>query len=310
MPWNRPTTKAFFRWTGLVLAGCLLPLLLPAQILLTGDGNLFYKAPAFNPTFLATNKIKAIRGKVSNKVDLKPIRDIGLVQEYSFNRKGEWILQLETKEVSGQPTDTTLRFRSFGPNPVCQYLRIIDASGVTTYRYTYDSLNRVTQEAYYREENKGSGMLRFRPGRQFLITEEAFQYSEGGTYTTRQQFLNNQNKVYKELVVTRDSLGNLVEKNTRFNITQRRQTFTYSYNANNQIQEITEFSNVSGRYSITYKYAYDEVGNVVSEKTFRNGELQHSKEFLYDERMLLSALLWRSEATQSIQIVRFSYEFF
>ncbi len=310
MPWNRPRTNTFFRLPALALLLGLLPQTVMAQILSTGDGNLFANGPAFDAGFLATNKIKSIKGTVSTKADLKPIRDVGLVQEYAFNRKGEWIMQLTTAEVSGKPTDTTLVFRSFGQATVPQYLRTINGAGVSTYRYEYDSLNRVVGQAYYREENIGDGQLRFRPGRQFLITEEAFRYPQGGDLTSRKQYLNGQGKVYKELTVTVDTLGNFVEKTTRFNITQRRQTFTYSYNAENRVQEITEFSNVVGRYSVTYQYEYDEVGNVISEKTYRNGDLKQTKEFLYDERLLLSALLWRDEGSQSIRIVRFAYEFY
>ena len=280
-----------------------------AQILDPQEGELFVSEPPFRQSFIRDNKIKAIRGTVSLKSPLKSIVELGLIQEFEFDEEGRVTYTMESA-ASGESKDTVIAVYEYNDQGLLTTLHGSDLKGYFAYDYTYDANDQVISQVYYREENEGSGKRNFKAGKRFRIAEEKFEYQKQSELALKKRYLNNEERPYKDLVTMHNEYGHVVEKDTRFVVTNRRNTLTYSYDDINRLSRLEDFSNITDRNILIYDYTYDDIGNLEQEALMRNGEKISTRSMLYDQRMFLDVQLIKDEKTEDITIIRYTYEFF
>ena len=274
-------------------------------------GHLFEGHAFFNPDFIAKNKIKLLQGTVSRKESMQPIRQLGLVQSFSFDSTGKVTRRVKTFKRRGGRVDTSHVFFKYDDVNQLIWQNTRQNDLFDAYSYSYDSLGRVTEESHHRGEDTSGTFFGFQPGKSFEVNAEQFTYDSTGSKQLTKSFLNSEGKPYKETLYAFDTLGNLIEETTRFVLSGRRQTRKRTYDDVGRLAEINEFSNLGSKVEKVYSYSFDIIGNVEEEKITVNGTLITTRQFVYDEAtLLLKAMLIKDEATIAIDIVQFDYTFY
>lgn len=279
-----------------------------AQIL-KNQGQLFEETNFFNQEFIRDNKIKAIKGSVADKADLKPIKDLGLRHEYYFNEDGLLTGMLE--EVVGASGTIVQLLTLFEYNELGNVVvkRGSDLEGFYSWHYEYNSAGFLIRETYHRETNKGSSSEDFELDRQIKVFSETFEYPVATDKQQKKVFYNREGKEYKTLMSYWNEYGNLSEKLEVFTVTNRKQTKTYSYDEKHRLGMLTDKS--SHGSTMEHQYSYDAMGFVEAEAITRNGKPNKEIEYMYDKATyLLTARLIRDEDTASIRIIQYETEFF
>ena len=282
-----------------------------AQILDAYQGKLYDGECIFNARFIAQNKIKRITGKISVKADMRPIYHEGTIDQYQFNQYGQLVERIKSFRMRGGHIDTTQDHYQYNDMKNLIAQTTVTLSGYNSIRYEYGKDGFPVKETFARGENTSPYSYDLNKGRESILKDEAFDYEVLNDTTYKKVFLNSANKPYKETVVMHNSLGQRTSEQTRFYLTSKRESITYQYDVQGRLIKIIDYSNLLGVQTITYTYEYDEYGNLYSGKIYKNGKLTYSQEFLYDvQTFLLKAQLTKEEATNSIKIIEYSYEYF
>lgn len=299
--------------TGLLLSFLFLLSSLHSQILTNYpqhlDENIFSNTVFFSEKFIRQNKIKSVSAEISFKRDLQPIVKTGNIQIFEFNSDGKLVKQLETVSIAGNIKDTAITFLIYNEKKQLELKRSSDGYGFYSYYYEYDNAGNIIEQVYSRDENKGS-KNDFQLSKQFVINSESFQYEQLSTRQKKRRFFNDNGMEYKSAIIYYNEYGNISEEESRFIVSGRKSNLSYKYDEFFRLSEKTDYSAVSGENKIVLVFSYDEFGNVLQEKISRNGTLKTTREFIYDKKtFLLDAQLIKDEATQTIHIYKYSYEF-
>lgn len=271
--------------------------------------NIFSNNVFFSEKFIRQNKIKKVMAEISFKRELQPIVKTGNFQGFEFNQAGQLIKQMETISISGNVKDTSVSYFNYNEKKKLELKRSSDGFGFYSYYYEYDDSGNMVKQVYSRDENRGS-KNNFELSRQYIINSETYQYEPLSPRQKKMRFYNDNGMEYKSVIFYFNDYGNLSEEESRFVVTDRKSRITYKYDEFFRLTEKTDFSSVSGMNKIVSVFTYDEYGNVLQEKISRNGTLVTTREFLYDKAtFLLDAQLIKDEATQTINIYKYSYEF-
>ena len=299
--WN-PKFTLFY-----IILSAILPFCSHAQILRVHPEeikeHLYTSEAYFNDKFIALNQIKSINGQLQIKKDLQPIQETQRSYYYGFDKAGMLIQQFEIYPVSNQNTDTTFFNYLYNPNGQIQLKRTNDAQGFFSYKYEYNTNQKITGYRYSRDSEK-------KGGKSIVVFSETYEYTDWGENTYQRKIINDIGKCYKEEVFEYDKFDNLIEQSYQFVVTGKKGITTYEYDYYGRLLKKTEHSRVIKKLETITVFEYDKVGNLLSEKVSLNGKLIKTKEFLYDKQMLLTAQLTKDEASGTIEILKFTYEFY
>jgi hypothetical protein len=279
-----------------------------AQILDNTHCKVFSDDPFFDTGFIARNKIKTIRGKVSTKAKNDQMHEANTEYVYEFDTHGKLIKRLETFTLSSGVKDTAIMIYHYDERGNLVTKRKTDGYGFFSYNYTYDSMNRITSEMYCREENARNSKNNFELGRQFIIAKETYEWEMTGA-GLKQKFYNNYGKLYQERFYYTNALGYLISEETRLLVTSKKAITEYAYDNKGRPILKADHSSVLRQTNIEYHYEYDEFGNVLKEETVRNEKPVTRREAVYyPESMLLKALVMFDIETEFMHIVRYTYQ--
>lgn len=274
------------------------------------DENVFSNNIFFSEKFIRVNKIKTIKTEISFKRELQPIVQTGNIQGFEFNSSGKLVKQYETISIAGAIKDTSISYFIYNDKGNLELKRSSDGYGFYSYYYEYDDAGNIIKQVYSRDENKGY-KNDFQMNRQFIINSETYQYEKLSSKQKKKRFYNDNGMEYKSLILYFNEYGNIAEEESKFIVTGRKSSITYNYDELFRLSEKTDYSAVSGENRIVSVFTYDEFGNVLREKISRNGTVKTTREFLYDKKtFLLDAQLIKDEATQTIHIYKYSYDFY
>lgn len=282
-----------------------------AQILESHKGFKDQGGNIFNSDFIKKNKIKTITGRISLKRELQPIRKEGTVEQYSFDQNGQMIERLKSFKMRGGLIDTTQDYFKYNDLEHLISQTTFTMAGYNSIRYKYNSDGEPLEETFIRGENKSPNSYELRRGQESILKKEVFDYSKMNDSSLKKIYLNSVGKPYKETVISTNQLGLIESEQTRFYLTNKKESMTYQYDVQGRLIKIIDYSNLIGVQTITYTYEYDEFGNLYSSKTYKNGKLTNSQEFLYYvQTFLLKAQLSKNESDKSIKIIQYSYEYY
>lgn len=274
---------------------------LPAQIYALPEGKEFVDAQLFNPNFIRKNRIARIASKIEKKKDGDRIRDLFQSEIYSFYESGH----LQSVElIDYKSGDTTLTYYTYNDEEKIRCLVKNDYAGLFSYCYTYkDGLP--SKVIYSRSGSVKALTASVNPEFKKEISEENIEHIEfeNQLHTT---YFNSVNRPYSKEIRYYDENGYYIKYLKTFVMTSSSQKEEYSYNKKGYLSEkvVTENGNKAYRHT----YEYDDVGNLLAENRYQNGELVYRTEnVLFPESMLLKARLTRNENAAHIVIRTFEY---
>lgn len=294
----------------LCLTSTILCLSSSSQMIDNTQSTAFTDEPFFNTEFIKRNKIKSITGKVSKKRELQPIIEQGIEYYYEFDTEGRTIMILSSFN-SFNHKDSIVKTFEYDEKGRIITKRTNDSYGFYSYNYKYDSLGRIIEETYCRDENCGPNRFRFKLGQQFIISTEKYSYEERNNNEDVRKYSNAFGNVYQEKIFVKNEKGFLSEEITRITLNGRETKIVYEWDEKGRIGKKIDISEFMGKTEISNAYQYDDFGNLTEEQIYRNEKLTTMRSMIYDKASgLLSAYVAKDMSSEVISIVKYSYEFY
>lgn len=321
----------------LFFAFTVVTLRVSAQMLLPSYNNTADKYPNFNPEYIRKHNIKTITFDIIDKKDLQVAVDKGLVNYYEFNKEGlltRFYYTVIAKTIT----------QEFHSKPVYRKHRLVSAGGVyykneyvydtistrffydskqrlilaryndgnyyeATY-YEYDSLNNIIKILRAKETNVSNDKNIFQLGIQTILSDERFQYVKTSDKQVKKLCLNDEGRVFKEIITTYNEDRHPVSVNEIFTATWISQETKFAYNAKKQMTEKTYISNTGDLLKTVSFFEYDQQDNLLTEKQYRNDIQRNELSYLFDEPdQKVKSFIDRDYINKSIRITKVFYTF-
>ena len=107
-------------------------------------------------------------------------------------------------------------------------------------------------------------------GVQTVLSEEKFEYENLTPTQVQKKFLNDEGKPYKQGILNFNN-GKPLDESYQFIVGYIRSGVNYKYDSQGKLIEIFSTDNSSGYNTEKIIYEYDNIGNVKTEKKFKNG---------------------------------------
>ncbi|MCI5058326.1 MAG: hypothetical protein MRY83_19600 [Flavobacteriales bacterium] len=274
------------------------------------EDALYSSASHFNYEFIKRNNIQEIKGKLSYKADMQPIKETEQEVAYQFDQEGRPKMYFKSYQIMTNPLDTNLVYYYFDEEGKCDLVRRSEGKGFFTYHYKYDDKGRVSSYEYVSEKNRNTVKTNFESIKKLSIFSETYEYIQDDKTIKSRYVINDIGKKYKIEDWTYSEEGDLVEKGFKYVVTNKGERINYQYDFQGRILQTEITSNLSKLKTTRIEYEYDDIGNLIKELTFVNDKLKSTKEFLYNDILLLDAQLTRNEKSGTIEIIKYSYTFY
>ena len=321
--------------TRLILILFCLPFLSEAQLLLAGNNGSTQNSFSFNSAEIKNKKIKMITLEIVDKKDFQIVEDKDLSRHYEFDTLGRLIRSYYTviKKIIQ---------KDFHSAPVYRHNRLVNVGGTysksvyefdtlsTHYFYDtkgnligkrfndgtfynamyfkYDSLGRVVSLLSCKETNTNADKRVFTLGMQQINFEEKYTYRNSSPKQYKQQYLNDENRVFKEVIVSLNDDRQPVQYNESYVTTWINQVTDFSYNDKGLLVEKKYTSNASEPIELKETYEYDANNLLNTEKHYRNDVLQTETGYINDgETKIPSSFVTRDYINKTMQIVKMVY---
>ncbi|MBS1647846.1 MAG: hypothetical protein JST67_10945 [Bacteroidetes bacterium] len=322
----------FFLFLGLWFS-----LKMQAQLLLAGADNNTQNSFSFNAKEIKKRKIKSIVFELVDKQDFKIAENKDLSRHYEFDSLGRLtrsyytvVKKIIEKEYHAAPVYRHNRLVSSGgvytketyefDTLFTRYFydnkgnligkRYNDGSFYNATYYKYDSLNRVVSLLSCKETNASIDKSTFTLGMQHINFEEKYQYINASPLQYKQQFLNDENRIFKELIVSFNADKQPIRYNENYIATWINQSTYFVYNEAKQLIEKKYTSNASENMELKETYEYDSRHLLNTEKKYKNNVLQTETGYIYDaETQVPTSFVTRDYINKSMLIVKMVYHY-
>ncbi|MFL5752692.1 MAG: hypothetical protein ACJ76F_04740 [Bacteroidia bacterium] len=309
-----------------------------AQLILPSTNNGFDKYPNFNFDYIKSHRIKTITFDIIDKKDMEVAVDKGLIHNYEFDKEGRLIrfyyTVISKTVVKEYRTKPVYRHRRKISNGGIIYKNEYEYDTIST-RFYYDEMSRlklkryndgIYYEATYYDYNTDGQVIRemraketnssgdksmFMLGVQNILSEEKFEYQKTGERQYKKKCLNDEGRIFKEIIVNVNEKGQPLLFNESFTVTWISQETKFIYNDKFQLVEKNYSSNSGGQINIKDTYEYDERGNILTEKQYKSETLLNELSYLFDEAdNKVKSFLNRDHVNKSIRITKVYYSFY
>lgn len=289
----------------------LITSVLSAQIIENGNGAAFTDDNFFRSSFIKTNKVKVIRGKVSTKREGEPMIERDQFFHFEFDQEGRLIIMMSTFASFSSNKDTTIIYFNYDSKGNLVTRRRNDNNGFYSYNYQYDSLGRVIKETYCRDENCGKDRYHFKLGQQFEISSESFSYHQYVKNQNVKKYFNNYGKQYQECFSYYNDLGYLTQDLYRLTLSGKESKMLYEYDEKGRVSKKSDISYVFGYNEISSTFTYDKFGNLEEHAIYHNNKQKTLRSLLYDKTtLLMTAQVMKDYETGLIYVIKYSYDFY
>ncbi|MEN9742721.1 MAG: hypothetical protein RLZZ65_526 [Bacteroidota bacterium] len=272
-----------------------------AQLVLNNYGQAFGQLPFFNAATVAQLHLKSIEGFYTYKKADAPFKESLDWVRYRFDEKGQLTEQLEVIQ-NGKRKDSTLHQYAYFPSGLLMAHRYGAYGGAISEHYRYDSLNRVVEINYFRDQFSN------------LITNSAelvFMRKEYKTYPSQQspdfiQF-NQYNLPFMEVSQKFNEAGYLLETERYYKMSQQKEIESFTYNNQGLLSEKKILHSNTTTPPECWQYDYDQFGNLIEINYQKNGFDVQEYQVIYDYKTgYLGALIKKDLRTNELKIIRFS----
>lgn len=304
-----------------------------AQVLLPAPESAFEPQHNFNRVFVKSRNIKRIVFDIIDKKDFEAPVDRSLTETYEFDAEGRvtrYYYTVISRTVERQITTETRKGRKVVRSHRTVKDYVFDTISTNYYYdkerlvlrrqhdgrdyfearyYRYDSEGRVTRELRYRETNASADPSSFILGNQVLLSADSFQYTKYSSGQLRQILLNSENRPYKERIINYDSAGrktNVSEQYTAASWITQNQEFKY---AGNRLATARFTGNAGSKLDLLHVFEYDSLGELYSEKQFKNETLVKEISYVTDRAgKLLNSFVIRDHINKTMRIIKLRYD--
>ncbi|MGZ3863986.1 MAG: hypothetical protein ACXVPN_05550 [Bacteroidia bacterium] len=293
--------------------------------------------PNFNFPEIKKLKIKTIVFDLVDKKDFQVAEDKDLSRHYEFDTAGRLVRSYYTvisriiqKEVHAAPVYRKKRLISGGEvsfknvyefdtlsgiflydsknNLTCKRLR--DGNFYSTTYYWYDSINRPSRILSCKETNVSADKSVFVLGTQQVLFDERYKYINPLPTQYKKLCLNDENRVYKEVITDLNKNNQVIQLNESFITTWINQRTNFVYNEKNQLTEKRYTSNAGTAIELKETYEYKN-GILDTEKHYKNNVLLSETGYVYDPGTnVLNSYVTRDPLSKSLQIVKLIYTYY
>lgn len=317
---------------------CIFTFQLKSQVFHPPIQHIADNIPDFNFQEIKKRKIRSIIFDMVDKKDFQVAEDRDLSRHYEFDTLGRItrsyytvVRRIVQKEFHTPPVYKRKRLVYGGStyyknvyefdtlscifiynaqgNLACK--RYNDGTVYNSNYYWYDSLNRVTRVQYCKETNSSNDRSVFVLGMQQKQFEENYRYA----YTSDQQYkklcLNDENRVFKEEIVSLTKDKKPRQYNETFVATWINQVTDFTYNDKGQFIEKKYTSNAGTPVEIKDVFTYDKNNYLDMEKHYKNGTLVSETGYVNDVTSgLPTSYVTRDPVNKTMQIVRLLYTYY
>jgi len=157
----------------------------------------------------------------------------------------------------------------------------------------------------------GPSRKEFRLGMQTIISTEEFAYERLTPTQVKKKCLNDEGKVYKEIILNYDTAGRLVDEYHSYIVSWVKQSNTYAYDSLGRMKERTVKSYSGEELEEKVTMEYDSAGNISMQRFYKNGVLYYEMSFLYNAELPgVYAMVNRRHREALIDIVKYGYELY
>ena len=306
-----------------------------AQLLVPGDNGNSDNSFSFNAEEIKKRKIKTIVFEIVDKQDFKIVEDKDLSKHYEFDSEGRLkrsyytvIKKIIEKEFHTAPVyrrgrlvggggtysknvyefDTLSTNYFYDTKGNLMGRRFNDGTFYNATYYKYDSLGHVISLLSCKETNANADKSVFTLGMQQINFEEKYKYIYSSPKQYKQQFLNDENRVFKELIVTFNAAKKPVQYNESYVATWINQVTNFTYSEQNMLTEKKYTSNASESIELKETYEYDANNLLNTEKHYKNNVLLTETGYVNDaDTKIPNSFVTRDYINKSMQIVRVIY---
>lgn len=275
------------------------------QMIINLEGNAFSQTPFFNSSFIASNKIKKLKGFYSVTSPTTSVIQTGLYSVYEFDEKGRLIHTLETFQGT-ERKDSLENFYFYNEQNLLIEHRRKELNGYTSIHNHYDDKNRIVKQTLKRDILNSKNEV----DETFIINEETMRY-EQSELEEKQTVYNSYNLPYQELTKKFNSNKYLLELTERSLTTTGFYRTTFEYDEHGWLDLKKKFYGSDTSAVETWKYKYDKFGNLTNIYFYSMNELKEEKEIYYNEKsLLLSNMLVIDPKTKRVKILQFKEKSF
>ncbi|MBC7865119.1 MAG: hypothetical protein IAF38_19245, partial [Bacteroidia bacterium] len=309
-----------------------------AQLILPTHANTFDQYPNFNVALVKNFKIRSLTFDILDKKDYQAGKDIGLVHHYDFDTGGRLtrfyytalaktiVKEIHVGAVKKRRHKAIPGYIKYANEYVFDTIStrfFYDVKGrlilkrynegmyyESTY-FDYDEKGRVLREMRCKETNVSADKNQFTLGVQNVISEEKFEYQSTGEKQYKKKCLNDEGRIFREVIVNLDDAGNPTEFNENFTVTWISQQSKFIYDEFGRMKQRSFESNTDGTQAIRDTFEYDNRGNITWERQYKNGVLLNERSYLFDEKNeLVTSYVIRDHIQKSMRITKLIYEYY
>jgi hypothetical protein len=306
-----------------------------AQLLVPGNSGNTDNSFSFNPDEIKKRKIRTIVFEIVDKQDFKIVEDKDLSRHYEFDSNGKLnrsyytvIKKIIQKEFHSAPVyrhnrmvnnggsysksvyefDTLSTNYFYDRDGNLMGKRFNDGTFYNATYYKYDSIGRIISLLSCKETNANADKNVFTLGMQQINFEEKYKYINSSPKQYKQQYLNDENRVFKEVIVNLNAVKQPIQYNESYVATWINQVTDFTYNAANLLTEKKYTSNASEKIELKETYEYDANNLLNTEKHYKNNILQTETGYVNDaETKILNSFVTRDYINKTMQIVKIIY---
>lgn len=311
-------------------------LMVNSQLILPAITSNFDRYPNFNRDWIKKNNIKGLTFDILDKKDYQPGKDEGIVEKYEFDNEGR-LIRFYFTEIAKQSVKETyvpvIRRKKHKYGGYTKHEKVFEYDTISTrfyyddkdrlkltrynegsyYEsnyYEYDAEGRVTRELRCKETNLTHGSGIFTLGVQNIISEEKFEYVKTSSKQYKKKCINDEGRVFREVIVNLNETNNITEMNESFTVTWISQKTRFWYNEHGQLSQKTFESNADGVQAIRDTFEYDNNRNIAWERQYMNGVLLNERSYIFDNTgNSITSFLIRNHTEKSLRITKLIYEF-
>ncbi len=306
-----------------------------AQLFISGNSGHTDNSFSFNADEIKKRKIKTIVFEIVDKQDFKIVEDKDLSRHYEFDVDGKLkrsyytvIKKIIQKEFHNAPvykhgrvingggsyTKSIYEFDTLSTNYFYDAKgnlmgkRFNDGTFYNATYYKYDSIGRIINLLSCKETNTNADKNVFTLGMQQINFEEKYKYINSSPKQYKQQYLNDENRVFKEVIVNLNAAKQPVQYNESYVATWINQVTDFTYNTANLLVEKKYTSNASENIELKETYEYDANNLLNTEKHYKNNILQTETGYVNDaDTKVPNSFVTRDYINKTMQIVRIVY---
>lgn len=306
-----------------------------AQLLIPGNSGNSDNSFSFNADEIKKRKIKTIIFEIVDKQDFKIVEDKDLSKHYEFDAEGRLkrsyytvIKKIIQKEFHTAPVyrrgrlvggggtysknvyefDTLSTNYFYDDKGNLMGKRFNDGTFYNATYYKYDSVGHVISLLSCKETNANADKSVFTLGMQQINFEEKYKYIYSSPKQYKQQYLNDENRVFKEVIVTFNATKKPIQYNESYVATWINQITDFTYNHHDFLIEKKYTSNASDKIELKETYEYDANNLLNTEKHYKNSVLQTETGYVNDaDTKIPNSFVTRDYINKTMQIVRVIY---